>query len=310
MKHRSHPGARDTRAPDLESRSSAGRLPDPSRHFFRPVIAGLAIASLALTAYILWLSMRDLSLIRAGQDRFVGLENYIRFFDDPRAIAALRRTVVFVVAATVLEVAIGFGVVLLLDRDFLLKRLVRAILLVPIIMTPVVIGLTWRFIFNPGIGMINYVSDLLGVAPLDWLGNPKIALGAILIADVWQWTPFVILLMFAALDAIPQDPMDAARIDGAKEWQVTLHVVLPMLRRALLIVAIIRAIDAVKTFDLFFIITRGGPALSTETLNYYGYVSAFINFEISYSVTIAVILAIFTNIALLGLWAVLSRARI
>ncbi len=126
-----------------------------------------------------------------------------------------------------------------------------------------------------------------------------------LIADVWQWTPFVILLTMAALDSASTDPLDAARVDGAREWQVTWYVLLPMLRRAVAIVALIRAIDSIKAFDLFYIMTRGGPALSTETLNYYGYIAAFTNFDISYALTIAMILTIVTNLALLAMYGVL-----
>ena len=273
--------------------------------FYQPIVMVLTVASLVLTIYVVWLSLRDLSLMRAGRDAFVGIDNYIRFFEDPRGLWALWRTVLFTVVATSIEVLLGLAVVLFLDRNFALKRLVRTLLLVPIIMTPVVVGLTWRFIFDPASGMANYLLSCLGLGPVDWLGSPQVALYSVLIADVWQWTPFVILLSMAALDSAPQDPLDAARVDGAREWQVTWYVLLPMLRRAVAIVALIRAIDSIKAFDLFYIMTRGGPALSTETLNFYGYVVAFTNFEVSYSVTVALILTIFTNVALLAMYGVL-----
>jgi len=278
---------------------------DPSRMFYQPIVTVLFITSLALTVYVVWLSLRDLSLMRAGRDTFVGLDNYVRFFTDPRGLWALWRTVLFTVLATSIEVVLGLAVVLFLDRNFALKRLVRTLLLVPIIMTPVVVGLTWRFIFDPASGMANYLLSRLGVGAVDWLGSPQIALYSVLIADIWQWTPFVILLSMAALDSAPSDPLDAARVDGAREWQVTWYVLLPMLRRAIAIVALIRAIDSIKAFDLFYIMTRGGPALSTETLNFYGYVVAFTNFEISYAITVALILTIFTNVALLAMYGVL-----
>jgi len=273
--------------------------------FYQPIVMVLTITSLVLTIYVVWLSLRDLSLMRAGRDTFVGIDNYIRFFKDPRGLWALWRTVLFTVLATSIEVLLGLAIVLFLDRNFALKRVVRTLLLVPIIMTPVVVGLTWRFIFDPASGMANYLLSRLGLGPVDWLGSPQVALYSVLIADVWQWTPFVILLSMAALDSAPQDPLDAARVDGAREWQVTWYVLLPMLRRAIAIVALIRAIDSIKAFDLFYIMTRGGPALSTETLNFYGYVVAFTNFEISYSITVALILTIFTNVALLAMYGVL-----
>ena len=280
-------------------------LADPTRFFHRPIVVALAATSAVLTAYVVWLTLRDVSLLRSGRDVFVGADNYARVFSDPRALGALWRTVLFTVLATVIEVALGLAVVLFLDRDFVLKRLVRTLLLVPIIMTPVVVGLTWRFIFDPATGMANYLLSILHLGPVDWLGSTSVALFSVLIADVWQWTPFVVLLVMAALESAPTDPLDAARVDGAREWQVTWFVLLPMLRRALAVVALIRAIDSIKAFDLFYIMTRGGPALSTETLNYYGYVAAFTNFDISYALTIALVLTLFTNVALLAMYGVL-----
>lgn len=278
---------------------------DPSRLFIQPLIVVLTATSLVLTASVVWLSLRDVSLLRAGRDVFVGLDNYARFFGDGRALSALWRTILFTTLATGIEVILGVGIVLFLDRHFVLKRLVRTLLLVPIIMTPVVVGLTWRFIFDPSSGMANYALSLMGFGAVDWLGSPRVAIVSVLIADVWQWTPLVILLVMAGLDSAPTDPLDAARVDGAREWQVTWHVLLPMLRRAVAIVVLIRAIDSIKAFDLFYIMTRGGPALSTETLNYYGYIAAFTNFDISYALTIAMILTIFTNLALLAMYGVL-----
>ncbi len=279
---------------------------DPTQRFYQPIVVCLAIASAALTIFVVWISLHDLSLIRAGQTKFVGFDNYLKFFGDPRALSALWRTVAFTTLATALEIALGLAVVLFLDREFAMKRLVRTLLLVPIIMTPVVVGLTWRFLFDPAAGMANYLLSILGVArPVDWLGSPQVALFSILIADIWQWTPFVVLLVMAASESAPLDPLNAARVDGAREWQVTWFVLLPMLRRAIAIVALIRAIDSIKAFDLFYIMTRGGPALSTETLNYYGYITAFTNFELSYALTIAIILTIFTNVALLTMYNVL-----
>ncbi|MDX7951349.1 sugar ABC transporter permease [Lichenihabitans sp. Uapishka_5] len=280
-------------------------LDDPTRFFHRPIVTALAATSAVLTAYVVWLTTRDVSLLRSGRDVFVGADNYTRIFTDPRAVAALWRTVLFTVLATVIEVVLGLAVVLFLDRDFVAKRLVRTLLLVPIIMTPVVVGLTWRFIFDPATGMANYLLSVLHLGPVDWLGSTHVAFFSVLIADVWQWTPFVILLVMAALESAPTDPLDAARVDGAREWQVTWYVLLPMLRRALAVVALIRAIDSIKAFDLFYIMTRGGPALSTETLNYYGYVAAFTNFDISYALTIALVLTVFTNVALLAMYGVL-----
>lgn len=283
-------------------------MKDATTYFYRPVVLLFSVVSVVLTVYVLWLTLHNISLLRPGQERFIGLENYVRLLFDSRALNALGRTVLFTVAATAIEVALGLAVSLLVDREFLGKRIVRGILLVPIVMTPVVVGLTWRFLLDPSNGMMNYLLSTIGLGPVDWLGNPNVALFSLLMADIWQWTPFVVLLTMASLESLPGDPQNAARVDGAREWQVLWFITLPALKRALMVVALIRAIDAVKAFDIFYIMTRGGPALSTETLNLYGYISAFTNFDISYSLTIAMVLTILTNVALLLLYNLAFRA--
>ncbi|MGZ2422713.1 carbohydrate ABC transporter permease [Rhizobium laguerreae] len=282
---------------------------DTTKLFYQPVIAFFGTVSVVITIYVVWLTLHNISLMRPGQEQFIGLDNYVRLLLDPRGLNALWRTVLFTVLATTIELIIGLFIALLLDREFHGKRIARAIMLVPIVMTPIVVGLTWRFMFDPASGMANYLLSLLHLGPVDWLGNPNVALFSVMIADIWQWTPFVVLLTMASLEALPGDPQNAARVDGAREWQVLWHITLPALHRALLVVALIRAIDSVKTFDIFYIMTRGGPALSTETLNLYGYISAFTNFDISYALTVAMVLTIFTNVALLLLYNLAFKAK-
>jgi multiple sugar transport system permease protein len=277
--------------------------------FYRPVMVALGAVSVVITVYVLWLTMQNISLLRPGAQKFIGFDNYIRLLFDPRGLAALWRTILFTVMATVLEVGLGLWIALLIDREFAGKRIARALLLAPIVMTPVVVGLAWRFIFDPSSGMANYVLSTVGLGPVDWLGNPNVAMFSVLIADVWQWTPFVVLFAMASLESLPGDPQNAARVDGAREWQVLWHITLPMMQRALLVVGIIRAIDSIKAFDIFYIMTRGGPALSTETLNLYGYIVAFTNFDISYALTIALVLTIITNLALLALYGFAFRKQ-
>lgn len=276
---------------------------NPTRNFYRPIIGLLAAISGALLLYAIWICLHNISLMGTKGTQFVGVSNFVRLATDWRGAQALGRTALFVLLATSIEVVLGIAIAMFLDREFRGKKIVRAVILVPMIMTPVIAGLTWRFLFNAQAGMINYWLSLAGLGPVDWLGNPSIALYAVLIADIWQWTPFVVLLAMATLETIPKDLVEAARMDGASEIRVIWHVILPMLRRTLGIAALIRAIDSVKAFDLFYIMTKGGPALSTETQNLYGYTVAFTNFDISYAMTIALFLTIVTNIALL----VLSR---
>lgn len=282
---------------------------DATKLFYQPVIAFFGAVSVVITIYVLWLTLHNISLLRPGREQFIGLDNYIRLLLDTRGLNALWRTVLFTTIATAIELVLGLAIALLLDREFHGKKIARAIMLVPIVMTPIVVGLTWRFMFDPSSGMANYLLSLVHLGPVDWLGNPGVALFSVMIADLWQWTPFVVLLTMASLESLPGDPQNAARVDGAREWQVLWHITLPALHRALLVVALIRAIDSVKTFDIFYIMTRGGPALSTETLNLYGYISAFTDFDISYALTIAMVLTIFTNVALLLLYNLAFKAQ-
>lgn len=282
---------------------------DATKLFYQPVIAFFGAVSVVITIYVLWLTLHNINLLRPGAQQFIGLDNYVWLLFDPRGLSALWRTVLFTICATAIELALGLAIALMLDKEFFGKKIARAIMLVPIVMTPIVVGLTWRFMFDPSSGMANYLLSLLHLGPVDWLGNPNVALCSVMIADVWQWTPFVVLLTMASLESLPGDPQNAARVDGAREWQVLWHITLPALKRALLVVALIRGIDSVKTFDIFYIMTRGGPALSTETLNLYGYISAFTNFDISYSLTIAMVLTIFTNVALILLYNLAFKAQ-
>ena len=272
---------------------------NPTRLFYQPVIGFLALAAFALLGYAIWLCLHNIYLMGTKGTQFVGLQNFGRLATDWRGLQALGRTALFVVLATSAEVVLGIAIALFLDKEFRGKKLVRAVILVPMIMTPVIAGLTWRFLFNAQSGMINYWLSTVGIAPVDWLGNPNVALYAILVADIWQWTPFVVLLAMATLETIPKDLVEAARMDGASEVRVIWHVILPMLQRTLAVAALIRAIDSVKAFDLFYIMTKGGPALSTETQNLYGYTVAFTNFDSSYAMTNALFLTIVTNMALL-----------
>ena len=281
---------------------------DATIWFYRPLMVALGAVSVVITIYVLWLTLQDISLLRPGAQQFVGFANYSRLLFDPRGQAALGRTIEFTALATILEIILGLAIAILIDRNFLGKRLVRALLLIPIVMTPVVAGLTWRFLFDPANGLANYSLSTIGVGPVDWLGSPNIALFSVLIADIWQWTPFVVLFAMASLESLPGDPQNAARVDGAKEWQVLWHITLPMMQRAIFVIAIIRTIDSIKAFDLFYIMTRGGPALSSETFNLYGYIVAFTNFDISYALTIALVLTIFTNVALIGTYNIIFRA--
>jgi len=269
------------------------------RLFYQPTLWVLGVISVLVTGYTVFLVLHRISLLQPEGDRFVGLGNIITLLGDGRAWNATLNTFIYVVSASTIEIAAGTGIALYLNRDFSGRRIVRTLLLIPLIMTPVVSGLIWRIFYDPNSGIANYLLSLVGFPDgLDWLGDPHMAMASLVLVDVWQWTPFVIVIVMAALESMAREPLEAAMIDGASRWQATRYVILPMVRDAILVAATLRLIDSVKVFDIIYVMTRGGPALATETLNMYSYLTAFNSFSLGYAGTIALVLTVLVNVGL------------
>ena len=230
--------------------------------------------------YAGWLSLHEVSLrqLRSGELPFAGLANYARLFSDDVFWLALRHTVLFVAVSVALEVVIGLAIALVIDDDRVaLSRLTRVLLLVPWGVPPVVNGLLWSFIFNAQYGYLNRTLLALGVVrePVNWLGDPTLAMGAVIVAYVWRTTPFNILLYHAGLRGIPRDCYEAAAVDGASGWRRFWHISLPMLRPVIAVTLILRTTFAFMVFDEIFAITQGGPGNATWVAAWYTYRSAF-----------------------------------
>jgi multiple sugar transport system permease protein len=172
----------------------------------------------------------------------------------------------------------------------------RTTLIIPTIMTPVVVGLIWRLMYNPDMGMLNYFLALFGFPTVNWTGMPGTALPSVIIADIWEWTPFMALIMLAGLQALPQEPFEAALVDGASAWQSFRYITLPFLAPTMLVAFLIRLMDAFKTFDLVFVLTQGGPGMSTEILNYYTYRYGFKFFHLGYASALSWLLVVVITI--------------
>jgi multiple sugar transport system permease protein len=162
------------------------------------------------------------------------------------------------------------------------------------VLPPVVVALTWKILFTPDVSVVNWLLSLVGIAGPAWLVDPTLALWALVIADVWQWTPFVVLMLLAALQMLPEEPLEAARIDGASGWQIFLYIILPLLKPVLLVAGLFRLIDSVKAFPNIFIMTGGGPGVATEATNYYAYLQGFSYTFLGYSSAITVVMLIAT----------------
>src|SRR5437773_8019231 len=177
------------------------------------------------------------------------------------------------------------------------------------ILPPVVAGVTWRLIYNPNFGVLNGILRLFGLDTRrwTWLADPSLALPAVILVDVWEWTPFVFLILLAGLQAIPQEPYEAARIDGANAWQTFLHITLPLLIPAILVALLLRTMDLLRIFDQIFILTQGGPGFSTETVSLYIYRTAFRFFDFGYAAAMSFVLLLLTNIVSVGYIRLLQR---
>jgi len=231
-----------------------------------------------------------------------GVGNFTRLFSDNFFFTAMAHTLVFAVAALTCEFLLGLGLALLLNNQIRGRGFFRATLLVPMMLPPVVAGIVWRLLLNPNFGAINGTLKQIGIdiEPLTWTASPKLAMLSVVAVDVWQWTPFVFLVLLAGLQAIPQEPYEAALIDGSTRWQTFRHVTLPLLKPAILIVLLLRTMDLLRVFDQIFILTEGGPGFATETISLYIYRTAFRFFDFGYAAAMSFVLLALTNVISVG----------
>jgi multiple sugar transport system permease protein len=189
--------------------------------------------------------------------------------------------------------ALGLAIAAYLHREFHGRGLVRTVMLLPMVSTPVAVALIWVIMFNPSLGILNYFLACIGLKPLLWLGHPRTALPSLILMDTWKWTPFMVLILHSGLQSLPITPFEAARIDGASRWQTLRYVTLPLLRPSIAVSLIFRTMDSLKTFDTIYVMTEGGPNNATEILNIYTFQTGFKYFHIGYASALAVILVLF-----------------
>ena len=239
----------------------------------------------------LYLSFRNETLGSFMPPRFVGLDNYLSALADTRFWDSIRVTLVIMVLGLLIQLPAGLGLAMLLERPLLGRTAIRTALMIPMLLTPVAVGLMWRFMFDTDLGVINWFLAQLGLSTPNWLGRSWPAIFAVTIVDSWQSIPFVMLIALAGLAGLPKGPREAAAIDGANGWRIFWHVTLPSLMPVLLVIVMIRIIDAFKLFDIIFIVThRGGPGTATQTLGMLTYNTGFIAFQISKAAALGVLL--------------------
>jgi multiple sugar transport system permease protein len=226
------------------------------------------------------------------------LDHFRRLGSDGFFLTAMVHTFVYAVAALTCEFVLGLSLALLLNQQIRGRGFFRASLLVPMMLPTVVVGVVWRLMLNPNFGAINGTLKQVGIntESLTWTASPRLAFLAVIAVDVWQWTPFVFLVLLAGLQAIPQEPYEAALIDGSSRWQTFRHVTLPLLKPAILIVLLLRTMDLLRVFDQIFILTEGGPGFATEMISLYIYRTAFRFSDFGYAAAMSFVLLAVTNV--------------
>ena len=261
------------------------------------LIAPTVAVLLALSIYPLLYAVKVSLQAGTGAGLRWTLANFARLASDRFFLDALGHTFVYAAVALTLEFLLGLGLALLLNGQLRGRSLFRAALLVPMMLPPVVVGVVWRLMLNPNFGAINGTLKGTGLKTeaLTWTASPRLALASVIAVDVWQWTPFMFLVLLAGLQAIPQEPYEAARVDGSSAWQTFRHVTLPLLKPAILIALLLRTMDLLRVFDQIFILTEGGPGFATETISLYIYRTAFRFFDFGYAAAMSFVLLVLTN---------------
>jgi multiple sugar transport system permease protein len=255
-----------------------------------PAILFVALLMVFPVLYTTYISFTNWTLTSGTAPSFVGLDNYGRVLIEPRFLQALWRTVAFTVSAVAVEAVLGVAAALLLNRSFPGRNVVKLLLLLPLVATPVAVGIVFNLFYDPTIGLANYVLESLGLPPSSWISHADTVLFSLVLVDVWQWTPMITLIVLAGLASLSDEPAEAARIDGANEWQVIRLITLPMVMPVIVTAVILRLIDALKTFDIIFAMTGGGPGYASETLNIIGYKYSFEYFRMGQAAVILMIL--------------------
>ena len=274
--------------------AASGAIDRRDRQFGRqmaaPALCALLLVILFPIFFALYTSVFDYTLMHPVHDDFVGLAHYRSALSDVEFGHSLWVTLRFVAAVVILEFLLGFTVALMLNTVERGKNVYYLILLLPLLINPVVVGLIWRMFLHPVLGIVNYLLGLLGIGAVNWLGDPANAFWTVVLVDIWHQVSFMVILLLAGLSALPQEPYEAARMEGASAIQTFIHITLPLMRPVIMVTLLIRLIFAVRTYDLIYIMTRGGPGQATDLVSYFVYRQAFVTLNIAQAAAMAVIL--------------------
>jgi multiple sugar transport system permease protein len=249
------------------------------------VIVGVFVYPLA---YSLWMSLQAYNIVTPA--RFIGTRNYERIFTDETFWHSALVTFQFAIPTFVIEVVIGFGMALLLERHTRGRGVMRSIILIPLLLTPVVEALNWRVMLNYDFGVVNWLIGLVGIPKVNWVNDATLAMPALIVLEVWRVVGFEVLVFSAGLAALPHEPFESAQIDGASSWQQLVHLTLPMLMPLFVVVALFRSYELLRVFDIVYGLTGGGPGRATETLSFHIFNQMISGFQVGYASAAAYVL--------------------
>lgn len=243
------------------------------------VVILTAVLALPLV-YSLVVSFFDTNLKSSGLGEFVGIGNYTAALTDSYFRGSVGTTIIFTIGVVTFEFLVGLAIALLLNVNVTGKSIYFSIIIIPMMITPVAVGLIWRLLLHSELGIVNYFLEMIGMSGQAWLAGSSLALKTVMFIDVWQNVPYMVLVILAGLVSLPAEPYEAARVDGASMWQRFRYLTMPMMSPTFMVVILMRAITALKTYDLIYVLTKGGPGVKTEVISYHIYQEAFRNLEI------------------------------
>ena len=278
---------------------------NPFFWFILPAVIVVAAIIVFPWVFTLWMSLFEWKIV--SKSTFAGLGNFTELLGNTRFLESVAHTLIFTALAVAGPLLLGTAAALVFHQKFAGRGFLRGAFILPMMATPVAIALVWTMMFHPQQGVLNYLLSLIGIAPSEWVYSPKLAIACLVMVDIWQWTPLVMLIVLGGLASLPTDPFEAAHMEGASRLQTLRHVTLPLLMPFILVAAVVRMIDALKTFDTIYVITQGGPGTASETINIYLYLQAFSFYQIGKAS--AVVVVFFVLVVALSVLLVWLRER-
>jgi len=279
---------------------SRGSLEQEERRAFGllllPAIGILLIVTLYPFLFSLTKAFRYYILFKPQAEHFVGFYNFYLQLTDPTTLTAFRTTGVYTVISVSAEMFLGFLLALLLSSSLYGAGLLRTLIMIPVLLSPIVVGLSWRFMYNPNIGIIDQLAQMAGLPGPHWLEDPRLAFWAVMAADVWQWTPFVTLVLIAGLHSISVEIHEAALLDGLRLRHLVRYVYLPLLVPVLMVIVLLRVMDGLRTFDIVYSLTQGGPGLSTMLISIRTWTIGLINLDFGQASALAYLIVILISV--------------